>query len=473
MTIKNIKILLLTAAAAAGLDASAVELTTSPGRLQTQLQQLGEISDGALVLKGHCDVRDLMQLASLPASVKTLDLSGVTVDEYSASENIFENRSYFKANELPCYIFFKSPADKIVCPTTLKRIDDGAFAGAEALEIQLPEGLQEIGAHVFYDCASLRSIKLPASLRTLGMWAFARCSSLADMDMSSTNVTSLEECTFTGCSSLQNVTLPASLVSIGKEVFSGTGIRSLNLQNIRHADDYALVGMTQLEEVSLASSADMGQGLLMANTNLRSISGMPVDLPRLFAANCNNLEIATSLQGVNTAGEYSLAGTKGKVIVLGKGLARLEKGALRNIIGLREIHAGELGADVPEADEAAFEGIDCPAVTLAVDDDAVDTWKNDPVWSRFSIIRNSELGVDEIVADADDINVAFGGGVLEVSSSAPIQNIDVYNLDGRHLFTASPNISYWSRDMNDCTEKIIMVRVATPDVVKTFKLSLR
>lgn len=58
---------------------------------------------------------------------------------------------------------------KVVLPSTIKRIDVGAFNGCRKLEeINLPDGLESIGYWAFYSCNSLKSLEIPSSVREIG-----------------------------------------------------------------------------------------------------------------------------------------------------------------------------------------------------------------------------------------------------------------------------------------------------------------
>ena len=63
--------------------------------------------------------------------------------------------------------------EKIVFPSTLKKISKCAFYGCKNLkEIYLPEGFKKIGARAFENCRGIEKISLPASLKRMGSNAF-------------------------------------------------------------------------------------------------------------------------------------------------------------------------------------------------------------------------------------------------------------------------------------------------------------
>ena len=69
---------------------------------------------------------------------------------------------------------FERDIVKITLPKSLRIIHDGAFNSCEALtEIVIPEGVEELGALVFEGCKSLKKIDLPDSLTAVELSAFA------------------------------------------------------------------------------------------------------------------------------------------------------------------------------------------------------------------------------------------------------------------------------------------------------------
>ena len=69
--------------------------------------------------------------------------------------------------------FDRSAANKVICPQSLRIIDEYAFRSSVYLtEIVLNEGLRKIEAFAFYDCESLTTTTIPASVEEIGPGAF-------------------------------------------------------------------------------------------------------------------------------------------------------------------------------------------------------------------------------------------------------------------------------------------------------------
>lgn len=118
------------------------------------------------------------------SSLKEITLPSTGITEYSAS--LFLGSAVEKVilpegmEIIPASTFFASNLKEITLPSTVKRVDDNAFAGcANLVSVKLNEGLTSIGDYVFMSCTSLTEIVIPASVETLTESAFIRCNSLS------------------------------------------------------------------------------------------------------------------------------------------------------------------------------------------------------------------------------------------------------------------------------------------------------
>lgn len=98
------------------------------------------------------------------------------------------------------------------------KIKEWAFMGETFTEMELPGGLQQIGAHAFSMCEKLKAIKVPASVNNIGEAAFMLCTAAESAEFS---VYSIPEKCFSSCGALKDVTIPRLTGSIGNLAFSG------------------------------------------------------------------------------------------------------------------------------------------------------------------------------------------------------------------------------------------------------------
>ena len=74
--------------------------------------------------------------------------------------------------ELESHLFAGRKFKKVVLPSTLRKIGFCAFAGlGECRAMDIPEGVEEIGAGAFFACGTLGTLSLPSTLRKVGYGA--------------------------------------------------------------------------------------------------------------------------------------------------------------------------------------------------------------------------------------------------------------------------------------------------------------
>ena len=151
---------------------------------------------------------------------------------------------------------------KVVLPSTIKEIDDGAFFRSKITSINLPEGLERIGLAAFYACRleeiwipnscqdlssptlfqqnyflkrihlpegldripkgfadacfKLQEVNIPSSVKSIGIAAFQQCYSLKKIELPN-GLETIETDAFWHCDSLEQIVFPATLKMLGQE----------------------------------------------------------------------------------------------------------------------------------------------------------------------------------------------------------------------------------------------------------------
>lgn len=434
---KHIRILLLSLASSFATFAADINL--SSGQLEGLLDDENIKKESTLKLKGTIDARDLAALEKLSSDVKTLDLSEVKITPLTMPNRKYFGRTMFNQGEIPAYTFFKTGVTTLILPEDVSLICEGAFAGSAITEIIIPEGVTSLGDYAFYGCPNLKSVALPSSLVSIGKGAFGNCIALENINLSETKIKEIPERAFAGAVNLTSLTLPASGVEkVGREAFSHTKIGSLDLSNVSEFEAYALSSMPYLEELAINPNALIGEGVLMDNISLASLTGMPDFIPDYFAANCSELPSETAASAASL-GKYSFANTNSpETLVLSESLNKIDRGALSGLTNLTKIDVTALGAQVPEVDEFTFEGLSQPDIVLWVDDNSFDVWENHPIWHLFQVKSTNKTGISDAVDAENQISITFVSGVVIVESGSVINDIRIYTTDGRMAFVASP-----------------------------------
>lgn len=434
---KHLKILILTIASSLG--AMAADITVNPGQLQSLLPEGGK-GQKELKISGKIDARDLAALENLSSDVKTLDLSNVKIEGLTMPDRTYFGRTLFNEGEIPAYTFFKTEITSLILPAETSMICEGAFAGSAIEEIVIPEGVTSIGDYAFYGCPNLKKVTVPSSLESIGKSVFGNCVSLESADLSKTKVTEIPDKAFAGATVLASVSLPQKLSKIEREAFSHTSITELNLSSVEEFGSYALSGMPFLKTLTINPEARIGDGLLMDDISLASLSGMPEFIPDYFAANCSALP-TEHINRTSSLGKYSFANTLApEELVLAGSIEKIERGALSGLTNLKRIDVTALEDRVPLVDEFSFEGIEQPEIVLWVDDEAFDLWEGDPVWRLFKVMSQNQTGIENVGAEtASDISISYRGGILTIESAALVSDVRIYTPDGRMAYVASPD----------------------------------
>lgn len=132
--------------------------------------------------------------------------------------------------------------------------------------------ITSIANNAFQNCENLQTIELPEGLQTIGAWAFAE-SSLTEIEIPHT-VSEIGENAFINCVSLKKVRLPKDLTEIKTCCFFGcTGLEQFNLpQGLQRIGDWALAYTPFMTlELTDAAITEIGAGAFAGCENLVSV----------------------------------------------------------------------------------------------------------------------------------------------------------------------------------------------------------
>ena len=109
--------------------------------------------------------------------------------------------------------------------------DSSTFAGCISLEsVILPSDIKIIPSVCFENCGNLKSIYLPPSLKLICQYAFRDCTSLEYINISKTNVHTIEHQAFLNCENLSFIAFPDSLTHIEKAAFHNVDVQKLKVK---------------------------------------------------------------------------------------------------------------------------------------------------------------------------------------------------------------------------------------------------
>ena len=178
------------------------------------------------------------------------------------------------------YSFTVKGAEKLVLRTIEdkngKRITCVYDCDSDAVNVVIPDGVEQIQGSCFAYCSSLASVTIPNSVTSIGSYAFRNCFALQSITLPD-NITSIGEDAFYNCTSLQSITLPDNITSIGEDAFYNcTSLQSITLPDgITALPSSLFSDCTTLEEVVIPDSiTSIGSYVFSNCTALQSI-----DLP--------------------------------------------------------------------------------------------------------------------------------------------------------------------------------------------------
>ena len=190
----------------------------------------------------------------------SIDMSGVL--NTSVPDNQFEG---------------KWALEEAVISNKCTSINRYAFQGTGLKEVIIPEGVESIRDHAFYECRKVASVEMPNSVITVGSEAFGGCYALKNIKLSESmseisygmlryaaieeidipaSVTIINEYAFQGCASLTSLVCPSSLKVIEYNAFHGcSSLKEIEFnEGLTSIEDNAFYNCTALTEVTLPSS---------------------------------------------------------------------------------------------------------------------------------------------------------------------------------------------------------------------------
>ena len=118
--------------------------------------------------------------------------------------------------EIAVGVFRDKKVTSVTMPDSVEAIDDYAFANSALASVSLSEGLKSIGAYAFYN-TKLESVEIPDSVEIIWDYAFANNASLTSVKLSAGAF--MRDYTFENCFALTDVTLPEGLTRLGVYTF--------------------------------------------------------------------------------------------------------------------------------------------------------------------------------------------------------------------------------------------------------------
>ena len=247
----------------------------------------------------------------------------------------------------------------IVLPNSVMKVGENAFNHCDkAISIDFGTGLKEIGATAFSDCKALTSISLPASLETIGSSAFSGCAGLTGGLVIPNSVTTIGDSAFANDEKLtEELTIGSSVTSIGKNAFANCRFSgTLTIPDSVTSIGEAAFNACQFTDISL------GNGLVEIGKNAFYNSG----------TYSGHLSIPDS---VITIGESAFSSLRFTSIHLGKSVTTIGASAFINCTSVHSLDVTSVGSTV-SYDTRAFTSMANPNTIYLNSDEQKNTISN-------------------------------------------------------------------------------------------------
>ncbi len=184
-------------------------------------------------------------------------------------------------------------------------------------EVIIPEGVQEIQRHAFYNCPNLKKVTIPSSCKFIREYCFYDNVKLAEINLYEDKaegddvwIQAIGAYAFRGCKALNNINI-AKTYALGEGAFEGcTSLTSVDLSGLRNAGKEVFKGCTSLSEVTFDSNGDtkLSEGMFRG-AGLSSVSVYEkITVPAYCFADNASLGSVTFFNAPELVGEGAFMG---------------------------------------------------------------------------------------------------------------------------------------------------------------------
>ncbi len=202
----------------------------------------------------------------------------------------------------------------VTFPSTLKKIEDGAFRQSSLTSVKLLAGV-EYGSYVFDISTNLKTVEVQDG------------------------VTAIPEKAFWACSALTDINFPDSVKTIGESAFERTGLTTIDLNKVEYIGNYAFYG-AKFQKLTIPAQTKSGTGAFMNCRDLTdvTIADGATELGRYMFYYCTSMKNVTLPESLQTINEFALAYCAGmENLTIPNSVTTIGGYAFRNCLDLKEI----------------------------------------------------------------------------------------------------------------------------------------
>ena len=260
----------------------------------------------------------------------------------------------YKVTHIEALGFHECQVTKIVIPSSVTSIGDGAFYNCHTLtRINIPSNVTSIGIGVFGGCDALKDITIPSSVTNIGDHAFGGCGGVKDLTIPS-SVTNIGDSAFYDCKNLDLVINNTERnVTVGRNAFEGCKSVTWEIPDKESTGlQFEVSGTTAV--VVKGDYSKLDSAFIPSKVKIDGSVYTVTGIANNAFSNCKNLTYVKVSEGVTNMGIATFSYCENlESVVLGEGIEKISSSLFNGCASLSDIN---IPASVTEIDGSAFEG---------------------------------------------------------------------------------------------------------------------
>lgn len=271
-------------------------------------------------------------------------------------------------------------------------------------EVEISEGVTNIGEGAFRDCMKLTSVKIPNSVTTIGKEAFEWCIKLRHID------------------------IPNSVISIGEGAFSDSRIATINFPaNLSTIEKYTFEGCRDIISMVIPHGVKViGFGAFAQCTSLNSLS-IPNSVETIYDQafiSCHDLKVVDIPHGVKSIGSKAFYYcSRLSELTIPKSVQSIGAEAF-NDENIQKIKVSWSTPLALSANDYVFNRLAIKNCKLIVPDGTLEAYKNAEVWKDFGIIAEEGSEVVSVSLNETSITIDHNATFQLVATINPANAAD-------------------------------------------------
>ncbi len=292
-------------------------VTVTAGNLSQEISSLEKNSISNLKLIGTINACDFKTMRDSMPVLSVVDLSEVSIVQYSGTMGTSGINSFYSANSIPEYAFCtpgtltgKNSLHRIIPPSNITLIGKYAFYGCRNIKnFTMSPLVSQIENFAFNGCSNLTSFVTNSTLTSLGAYSFSGCKNLVSFQFP-TSLESIGGNAFENCIKLTSIEIPASITSMGSAVFKGcSGLQSATVNaSIPELGMKLFYGCSKLTSFAIPPTVkSIGENAFgyCSNLNTISIPSTATSIKQEAFSYCINLQNVTLPESLTYIGTYA------------------------------------------------------------------------------------------------------------------------------------------------------------------------